>query len=133
MYKRQTAPNANYGSTLTLENLTDASLLSDQWAWGFEDGGTAVTPPIVDAGGPYSGFNNIALSGTVTPGTDPNPTLQWSIVGPAGTEGTFANGDTLTPTFTWTAITTGPIIVALTATPDDGPPVVDTAEINLVG
>ena len=128
-----TAADAEYGSSLVLTNYTGKTIPEDGWAWGFEAAGGDPVAPIVDAGGPYAGFNNILLAGSLTAGTDPDPAISWSVIGPAGTVATFTNGDTTTPTFVWTALTNSAITVAITVTPNDGPPVTDTAIINISG
>jgi hypothetical protein len=89
---------------------------------------TAIIAPTVDAGGPYTGAIStpIQLSGTVTPGTDPTPALLWTIV--SGGTGTFNNENAESPTFTPDAA--GPYVLQLSADPNDGEPVVDTANLT---
>lgn len=84
--------------------------------------------PTVDAGGPYSGDVSvpIALNGTVTPGTDPAPTLLWTI--DSGGTGTFSDDTAEDPTFTADGI--GAYVLRLTVTPSDGPDVFDTAALT---
>lgn len=89
----------------------------------------AATPPTVDAGGPYNGDVDtaIALDATVTPGTDPTPVLLWTIFsGPGG--GVFSNDAIEDPTFT--PDTVGSYVLQLSADPSDGPPVLDTANLE---
>ncbi len=84
--------------------------------------------PTVDAGGPYAGdvATPIALNGTVTPGTDPAPTLLWTI--DSGGTGTFSDDTIEDPDFTADAI--GAYVLRLTVTPSDGPDVFDTAALT---
>ena len=89
--------------------------------------------PIVDAGGPYSGTVDtpIALNATVTPGSDPAPTLLWTIDSGPGT-GVFLPSATVEdPTFT--PDLTGTYTLRLTATPSDTAPVFDTASLDSQG
>ena len=89
----------------------------------------AGTPPTVDAGGPYNGDVDVAtaLNATVTPGTDPTPVLLWTIFsGPGG--GVFSNDAIEDPTFT--PDTVGAYVLQLSADPNDGPPVLDTANFE---
>lgn len=89
--------------------------------------------PIVDAGGPYSGTVDlpIALNATVTPGTDPAPTLLWTIDSGPGT-GVFLPSATVEdPTFT--PDLTGTYTLRLTATSSDTAPVFDTASLDSQG
>ena len=90
---------------------------------------TLVTAPTVDAGGPYpSATINLPqqLAATVTPGTDPTPTLLWTEVTSLG--GTFSNTAIEDPTFTPSA--TGAYTLQLSADPTIGGPVVDTASLT---
>ncbi len=88
--------------------------------------------PIVDAGGPYSGTVDtpIALDATVTPGTDPAPTLLWTIDSGPGT-GVFSDPAIEDPTFT--PDLTGTYTLRLTVTPSDGPAVFDTSDLDSQG
>lgn len=81
----------------------------------------AVVPPTVSAGGPYTGdiLVDTQLTGTVTPGDDPSPTLLWEVVG--GGTGTFSNATITNPTFTPDA--ESKMTLRLTATPNDTSPV----------
>lgn len=86
------------------------------------------TAPTVEAGGPYSGEIDtaIALSSTVTPGSDSNPTLLWEIV--SGGTGTFSSTSVADPTFT--PDVAGLYILRLTATPNDAEAVSDNASLT---
>ncbi len=88
--------------------------------------------PVVDAGGPYSGTVDtlIPLDATVTPGTDPAPTLLWTIDSGPGT-GVFSDPAIEDPTFT--PDLTGTYTLRLTATPSDGPAVFDTSSLESEG
>ena len=129
-----TAPLETYGSVIVLTNHTGQTLGTGHWAWGLEAAGGTVVAPIADAGGPYDpgGLIPIVLDGTASVyGSDVSPDILWSVL--SGGTGTWANETTLTPTFTPTSVTSNPIIVTLTITPDDGPAVSDTAEVEIAG
>ncbi len=89
-------------------------------------------PPVVDAGGPYSGNEGSAvpLSGTITdPEGDP-VTHSWAITGVAGgATCSLAGGGSLTPT----VMCNDDAVVTVTLTGDDGvnTPVTDTTTITL--
>jgi hypothetical protein len=89
--------------------------------------------PIVDAGGPYSGTVDtpIALNATVTPGTDPAPTLLWTIDSGPGTGDFLPSATVEDPTFT--PDLTGTYTLRLTATSSDTAPVFDTASLDSQG
>lgn len=89
--------------------------------------------PIVDAGGPYSGTVDtpIALNATVTPGTDPAPTLLWTIDSGPGTGDFLPSATVEDPTFT--PDLTGTYTLRLTVTPSDVAPVFDTASLDSQG
>lgn len=89
--------------------------------------GPVVTEPTVEAGGPYEGNEDtpIQLNATVTPGTDPSPTLDWKETTILG--GVFNNANIEDPTFT--PATTGLYLLTLTATPNDTFLVADNAEL----
>lgn len=84
------------------------------------------TPPAPDAGGPYSGQVNtpIAVAATVNPGSDPSPDLAWTADGP----GNFGDPSLASTTFTPTNL--GAYVLTFTVTPNDGPPVADTADLT---
>jgi hypothetical protein len=92
-------------------------------------GAVASTPPTVDAGGPYSGTvgTPIQLDGTVTPGSDLTPTLQWVSV--PGGSGTFSDATIADPTFTPTQVNSS-YVLRLIVTPSDGSPVSDDAILD---
>jgi hypothetical protein len=119
-----TAPDADYGS-LPLTNYTGKTIPADGWAWGFEAVGGDPVAPIVDAGpsGDTFGSMTATLDGTLTVGTDLNPALLWTIV--SGGTGTFTTPTEVDTQFT--ADSASGYTFALTATPNDGPPVLDTA------
>ena len=84
----------------------------------------SVTPPSVEAGGPYSGKKDVGtlLAATVTPGSDPAPTNLWTVDSGAGT----FDDDTLEdPTYTPTV--GGTHILRLTVSSVDSADVFDTA------
>lgn len=89
--------------------------------------------PIVDAGGPYSGTVDtpIALDATVTPGTDPAPTLLWTIDSGPGTGDFLPSATVEDPTFT--PDLTGTYTLRLTVTSSDTAPVFDTASLDSQG
>ncbi len=94
----------------------------------------AASPPTdIDAGPPYSGDANtpIAITGTFTPGSDPNPTTTWTIdAGPAGpgAGGSFANASS--PTTTFTPTVAGVFTLRFTVDADDWSPLSDTAQLT---
>ena len=97
-------------------------------------GGGGGTPPQVEAAGPYYYITTpTALAGSVTVGTDTNPTILWTIV----SGGTLTFDDASSPTSgVRSPIWDGngfsePIVIRLTATPNDGSPVSDTALVYL--
>lgn len=119
-------PDAVGSYVLKLEaNPSDGSPVSD--TANFESDAVIVAPT-VDAGGPYAGDVSvpIALNGTVTPGSDPAPTLLWTI--DSGGTGTFSDDTIEDPTFTADVI--GAYVLRLTVTPSDGPDVFDTAALT---
>jgi hypothetical protein len=124
-----TAPDADYGS-LPLTNYTGKTIPADGWAWGFEAVGGAIVAPIVDAGADFFAPDiTFDLDGSLTPGTDPAPTILWAVVSGVN-DGSFNDPTLLAPTFTW--IDGEPFVVfSLTATPNDGPPVVDTVTVTI--
>jgi len=80
--------------------------------------------PTVDAGGPYLVLINqpATLAGVVTPGSEPNPPILWTInSAPAGGGGVFS--DATSPTSTFTPDTLGKYVLALSATATDANPV----------
>lgn len=90
-----------------------------------------VAPTGVDAGGPYSGevSTAIQLAGAYTPGSDPTPTLLWTI------EAGSAGGGTFTPSAsaedpTFTPDTVGNYNLQFSVDPSDGAPVTDTATLD---
>lgn len=85
------------------------------------------TAPTVDAGGPYQGENNepIFLAATVTPGSDPSPTILWEIQ--SGGAGSFSDDSAADSTFSASVI--GTYVLKITVTPNDGDPVTDTATL----
>jgi hypothetical protein len=126
-----TAPDADYGS-LPLTNYTGKTIPADGWAWGFEAAGGSIVAPIVDAGADQhvSIVLVTTLDGSVVVGSDLSPVILWTIVSsPFGGGGSFADDSSLTSQFT--GVFAGAYVLALTATPDDGPPVVDTVNISL--
>jgi hypothetical protein len=140
-----TAAGADYG-TLPVTNYTGGDIPDGGWAWGFEATGGAIEAPVIDAGpaqqleaGDENGtYATVQLAGTSTPGTDPAPTYYWSILSgiPDNNLSTWSDRTSLTSTFKPASypLTAGDIIVlALTATVDDGPPVVDTVELTYIG
>lgn len=90
-----------------------------------EPGGTA---PTVDAGGPYSGEVDtaISLNATVTPGSDPSLDYLWEIV--SGGTGTFSDAAAEDPTFTPDSI--GSYTLRLTVSSSDSADVVDTCVLD---
>jgi hypothetical protein len=126
-----TAPDADYGS-LPLTNYTGKTIPAGGWAWGFEAVGGSIVAPIVDAGPDVvtGGSLSVTLDGAVTPGTDLNPIILWTVVSsPFNDQGTFQDDSSLTSIFIgeWSGV----YILALTATPNDGPPVIDTVSLTL--
>ena len=124
-----TADGADYG-TLPVTNLSGKTIPSGGWAWGFEAVGGDPVAPIVDAGGPYgprSGSGTV--TGVVTPGTDLSPVLQWTVL--SGGTGTFTDPTSAITTFNPTS-GNGTYTLVLTATPDDGPAVSDTASYTVI-
>ncbi|WP_133900872.1 PKD domain-containing protein [Actinophytocola oryzae] len=108
----------------------------------FDDDGASATdvvavvvnaPPVVDAGGPYSGQEGaaIAVTGEVTDPDGPDLTTTWTVEPGAGVDGgtTCAVGDTVTTTVTCTD--NGTFTLRLTA--DDGvnAPVTATATLTV--
>jgi hypothetical protein len=79
-----------------------------------------VVAPVVDAQGPYTGNQGVPtqVTASVTPGTDPAPTGLWTIVSGAATQTNFTPSDEALYT------------LQFTVTPDDGPPVSDTASFD---
>jgi hypothetical protein len=130
-----TAPDADYG-TLPVTNYTGKTIPAGSWAWGFEAVGGDPVAPIVSAGGPYTtfpiepNFNPVQLAGTLFPGTDPAPVLQWSIF--VDGLGSFDDPAALDAIFTATAFTgaTPFITLILVASPNDGPAVSSTATVE---
>ncbi len=86
------------------------------------------TPPTVSAGGPYSGNVGVPvqLTGTVTPGTDPNPTYLWTM---SGGTGTFSDPTILNPTVT--PDTGGNHTLTLTVTTNDTADVTSNAALSV--
>jgi PKD repeat protein len=84
------------------------------------------TPPEVDAGGPYSGFEGtpIAVSGTASDPDGEVVSTEWSAA-----VGTFDDPDSLTTTFT--APNDGVYEITLTACDDDGDCESDTVEVTV--
>jgi hypothetical protein len=82
----------------------------------------------VEAGGPYSGTVSTAinLNSTVTPGSDPLPTLLWTI--DSGGTGTFSDDSIEDPTFT--PDVESAYVLRLTATPSDSAAVFDAASLT---
>ena len=121
------APDAEYGSSLVLTNYTGKTIPADGWAWGFEAAGGDPVAPIVDAGADMLSIPSITvtLEGVVTPGTDPDPDILWTIVSGFGT---FS--DAASPTSSFTLTQGAFVTLALTASPDDGPPVSDTVQLG---
>lgn len=120
-------PNGNYqGVHIDLVNHLIANV-GNTLSYSIADASIVTTPPTVEAGGPYEGNENTAiqLNATVTPGTDPNPTLDWKETTILG--GTFSSASIEDPTFT--PATTGTYLLTLTATPSDSFVVNDIAEL----
>jgi hypothetical protein len=88
------------------------------------------TSPTVDAGGPYTAEKDVAtvLDATIVLGTDPSPTLLWTIV--SGGTGTFSDDSIEDPTFT--PDNNGGYVLRLTVTPSDAEEVFDIALLNAV-
>jgi hypothetical protein len=110
-------------------NPSDGGIVSDT-----ADLTATAVAPTVDAGGPYSGDANsaIALNGTVTPGSDPAPTLTWSVTaGPDLSPAQFSDPNIEDPTFT--PSTDGAYTLQLEADPSDDVAVTDTASLTSVG
>lgn len=110
-------------------SLTSSAVVAPSgWEIGaFEVSGT-ITPPTVEAGGPYSGTVGAAISlsgASVTEGTG-TATLAWSITG--GGAGTFSSTTIQNPTFTPSG--TGVYTLQLSADPDDGAAVTDSATLT---
>jgi hypothetical protein len=75
--------------------------LSDMERWFWDPaGGGGVIGDLVNAGGPYSGFEKAAiqLNGTVIFVDDPSPTILWTIE--SGGTGVFSDASITNPTFT---------------------------------
>jgi hypothetical protein len=124
-----TAPDADYGS-LPLTNYTGKTIPADGWAWGFEAAGGDPVAPIVDAGPNFNQASfTINLDGTVTPGTDPAPTILWTFFSEFASGGTFNDATLVDPIFTADDVDVYTFI--LTVTPNDGPPVADTMIADL--
>jgi len=85
-------------------------------------------PPLLDAGGPYSGTVNEAIPvlGEVTVGSDPAPTYQWTI--DSGGGGVFSAPTSLATNFT--PDTEAVYQIRLVATTTDTAPVASTASVN---
>lgn len=103
---------------------SDSTPVSDTASFESDD-----VPPVVDAGANILDGIKLAartLDGSVTPGSDPSPTILWTIdvdgFTPPG--GSFL--DDSDPTTDFTPNGTGGSLLKLTATPSDGPPVEDT-------
>lgn len=80
---------------------------------------------VVDAGeDDYPSGLTFSLDGTVTPGTDPTPSLLWTYTEEFGETGAFADATIVDPTFTADGI--GNFTFTLTATPSDASPVADS-------
>ena len=114
-------------ATVTMSWTLDAS---DRWGIIAMEllSAAAAVPPTVDAGGPYSGVWSALepLNATVTPGSDPSPTLLWTI--DSGGFGFFSDDTIEDPTFQ--PFSVGPYVLRLTVTPNDGPAVFDTATFD---
>jgi hypothetical protein len=124
-----TAPDADYGS-LPLTNYTGKTIPADGWAWGFEAVGGDPVAPIVDAGPGGTDFSTFPLNGSVTVGSDPSPIILWSIF--SAHTGTF--DDASNPVTNFNRLTGfSELILVLTVTPNDGPPVSDTVSFDIVG
>ncbi len=91
-------------------------------------GGSSAVVPTVDAGGPYVGEALIptALDATVVNGTDPSPTLLWTV--DSGGSGTFSDDSIEDPTFT--PDTNSSSVLRLTVTPSDTSAVFDLATMT---
>jgi len=142
-----TAALADYG-TLPVTNYTGKTIPAGGWAWGFEAAGGDPVAPVVDAGPdqdfwfidePYN-YAPIQLAGTVTPGTDPNPTINWVILGPIPDTALNTWSDRSSPTTTvkfagYSVTLVGPpgvlFQLALVVTPNDGPAVVSIVDLWL--
>jgi hypothetical protein len=87
-------------------------------------------PPVVDAGGPYSGTVDtpIALLGSLTPGTGGIDSILWTIGPGSAGSGVFSAPGSLGGNFT--PDTVGTYNLVLTVDPDDGPPVADNASLE---
>jgi hypothetical protein len=87
-------------------------------------------PPTVDAKGPYFGTVStpIALDADGFAGTDPDPDILWTI--DTANTGTFGDATAVDTTFIPDEV--GAYTLRLTVTPDDGPPVISTAELTSV-
>ncbi len=88
------------------------------------------SPPTVNAAGPYSGTEGVAVSlnGMVT-GT--NVTTQWTYVANAGTTGTCAFGDASSPVTTVTCSDQGSYTLTLTANDGVNAPVSNDAQLTV--
>jgi hypothetical protein len=126
----ETAPDADYG-TLPLTNYTGETIPAGSWEWGFEAVGGDPVAPIVDAGPDDVSANLFYdLAGSVTPGTDLNPVILWGVFSsPSGAGGSF--DDPSSPTATFTGVFAGAYILVLVATPNDGPAVGNTVNLDL--
>lgn len=92
-------------------------------------GGGAYSPPIVDAGADTEFYSLTGtLAGSVTPGSDLNPTILWTVVDNGAGSVTFA--DDSSPTTNITRVSGNFITLKLTATPNDGPAVSDTTVVS---
>lgn len=96
---------------------------------------TLNTPPVVSAGGPYSGNedNPVDILGTVADPDTPNPTTTWSIAPeagvPAGASCVFGNANALSTTVSCTE--RGRYRLTLTADDHVNPPVVSSTTVTL--
>jgi hypothetical protein len=89
---------------------------------------TDIFGPTVDAGGPYPAVNGTAktLDATVTAGSDPAPITTWTQ--PTGKAGSFGDVNVIDTTFTPGEL--GAFTLTLTAEPDDGPAVSNSASLT---